>query len=266
MFTKLPSYNFSPNSKNSNWQRFVASTAILNTKAPFWHFEVGAWGASITRSSEISLYTVQKIWWIDVNVRVVLYVCGCVIVVRNIWTVSLSHKRWLIMSNIRWVLNFLRTLNRPDCVSAFSNSMFPLGNKFSRKAQLTEMLVPLQSSIILRKNMVDSQFLQLNASFQSDHYHKTPYSKNGWKYTRPYHSLKFQEIFLWSIRAKRNHPDPLNTNPIDILIVWFTCWEKNVWLVDLPVPESSSGLNLLLPWAVFCVLQCFAFILRPFQE
>ena len=36
------------------------------------------------------------------------------------------------------------------------NSMFPLGNKFSRKDQLTKMLVPLQSSIILRKNMVDS--------------------------------------------------------------------------------------------------------------
>ena len=43
---------------------------------------------------------------------------GRVIIVRNIWTVSLSHKCWLIMSNIRWVLNFLRTLNRPDCVSA----------------------------------------------------------------------------------------------------------------------------------------------------
>ena len=144
--------------------------------------------------------------------------------------------------------------------------MFPLGHKFIRKDQLTKMLVPLQSSIILRKNMVDSQFLQLNASFQSDHYHKTPYSKNGWKYTRPYHSLKFQEIFLWSIRAKRNHPDPINTNPMNILIIWYTCWEKNVWLVDLPVPESSSGLNLLLPWAVFRVLQCFAFIWRPFQE
>ena len=53
----------------SHWQRFVAS--ILNTKAPFGQFEVYAWGVSIAPSSEISLYTVQKVkfdemiepWW-----------------------------------------------------------------------------------------------------------------------------------------------------------------------------------------------------------
>ena len=40
---------------------------------------------------------------------------------------------------------------------------------------------------------------------------------------------------------------------------------KNVWLVDLPVPESSSGLDLLLPWAVFCVLYfaMFRFYVAP---
>ena len=128
MLTKLPSYNFSSNTQ-------IPLTEVCGfysyTRAPFRHFSVCAWGASITPSSEISLYTVQKVnfdemmvpWWSSY-----IFV-GCVIIVRNIWTVYLSHKCWLIMSNIRWVLNFLRTLNRPDCVSAMHS--FLLGTNLA---------------------------------------------------------------------------------------------------------------------------------------
>ena len=168
------------------------------------------------------------------------------------------------MSNKRWVLNFLKTLNRPYCVSAIQ--CFLLGTNLGGRTSLRKCWSHCSPQSFQEKIWLILNSCSSTPAFKVTTITKLPTAKMDENIPVPTIPWNFRRCFFWSIRAKRNHPDPLNTNPMNILIIWFTCWEKNVWLVDLPVPESSSRLNLLLPRAVFCFLQCFAFILRPFQE